>query len=159
MKLIKILFSVFIAQLAGIIGSFFTVSKIPTWYATLAKPSFNPPNWLFGPVWTTLYTLMGISAYLVWEKRNDKKFAKLAKNALVFYGFQLVLNALWSIVFFGFEALGAAIIVIGFLWAMIFLTIIYSYKVSKLAAFLLIPYLLWVSFASVLNIALYLLNR
>lgn len=150
--------SVFLAFLPGWIGSYFTYSKIPTWYALLQKPDFSPPNYVFGPVWTTLYILIGISLYLVWSKKVGSKNVKLKSIGLKIFAVQLVLNGLWSIVFFGIEQVLFAFLVIAALWVSIIFSIIYFYKISKISAYLLIPYLLWVSFASVLNFSIYLLN-
>ena len=150
-NIIKLIISLVICQLAGVIGSFFNINSIPTWYATLNKPSFNPPNWVFGPVWTTLFLLMGISLYLVWTKG-------FTKQALIFFSIQLFLNILWSALFFGLRSPLSALIEIIILWAFILLTIISFYKISKIAGILLIPYILWVSFAAVLNFSIYLLN-
>ena len=155
-KVLGILAFIVICELAGFIGSIFTTPSIPGWYAALAKPPFNPPNWVFAPVWTALYALMGIAAYLVYEKgprRNE------VRKALVVFAFQLVLNTLWSIVFFGAHMiLGAAIIII-ILWGLIAVSIRLFSKVSRAAAYLLVPYILWVSFATILNISLCALNR
>jgi tryptophan-rich sensory protein len=155
-KVLGILAFVVICELAGIIGSIFTTPSIPGWYAALAKPPFNPPNWVFAPVWTLLYALMGIAAYLVYEKglkRNE------VRKALTVFAGQLLLNTLWSVVFFGAHMiLGAAGIII-ILWGMIALSIWLFSRVSKAAAYLLVPYILWVSFATVLNISLYVLNK
>ena len=145
----KLIISILICQLAGGIGSVFTFSAIPNWYDFLNKPQFNPPNWIFGPVWTILYTLMGISAYLIFNK--DKK-------ALMIFAVQLVLNAFWSIIFFGFHSILGGLIFIILLWFSILLTIAKFYKIDKNAAFLLIPYVLWVSFATILNYYLLVLN-
>lgn len=153
-KIAKFIISILIPFLASIIGSFFTSSSISTWYETLIKPFFNPPSWIFGPVWTFLYLLMGISFYLVWISK-----AKNKKYAYIFFGIQLFLNALWSILFFGFQMPFLAFIEIILLWAMILLTIIYFYKINKVASYLLIPYILWVSFAAVLNFSLFYLNN
>jgi len=150
MKLLKLLFAIIICQLAGFIGSLFTTPSIPTWYATLQKPIITPPNWIFAPVWTFLFLLMGISLYLILEKK--------IKRALTYFSKQLILNILWSVIFFGLHKLLLAFIEIIILWIFIFLTIMSSYKKSKPAAFLLIPYLLWVSFASVLNLFFYIIN-
>ena len=155
-KALGILAFVLICELAGIIGSLFTTPSIPGWYAALTKPPFNPPNWVFAPVWTTLYALMGIAAYLVYEKglkRDD------VRKALVVFAAQLVLNALWSIVFFGAHLILGATVLIVFLWGMIAATIWLFSRISRAAAYLLVPYILWVSFATVLNISLYVLNR
>ncbi|MDO8741158.1 MAG: TspO/MBR family protein [Candidatus Woesearchaeota archaeon] len=151
----KLIFSIIICQLAGLIGSFFTASSIGTWYAALQKPSFNPPNWIFGPVWVALFLLMGISLYLVWEKGIK---AKGVKTALIFFGIQLLLNMLWSIIFFGLRSPLYASIEIIILWLAILFTIIKFYNISKPAAYLLVPYILWVSFAVVLNISIVLVN-
>ena len=152
----KLLFiSIFISQLAGFIGAFFTTPAIPGWYAQLAKPSFNPPSWVFGPVWTTLYTLMGISLYLVWSKGYQKK--KIKEPVQLFF-IHLIFNSLWSIVFFGLQNLGMAFVIIIVLWTMIACLIRKFWKINKTASYLLIPYLAWVSFASLLNFSIWLLN-
>lgn len=152
----KLFISIVIAQLAGIIGSFYTFDSIPNWYKTLIRPEFAPPNWVFGPVWTTLYVLMGISAYIIWSKGyNDKK----VKLALSVYLGQLLLNALWSILFFGLQDIRSAFIEIIALWLMIALNIFLFGKISKLAGYLLVPYILWVSFASFLNYSFMVLNN
>jgi steroid 5-alpha reductase family enzyme/tryptophan-rich sensory protein len=146
-----LLLAIIICLAAGGIGGFFTTTGPGTWYASIVKPSFNPPSWVFGPVWTTLYLMMGVSLYLAMKK-------KVGKTALVVFATQLVLNALWSILFFGFESPRLALLCIALLWCSILACIILFYKKSRTAAYLLIPYLLWVSFASVLNAAIYLLN-
>ena len=151
MKIYKLLISILLPFLASGIGGLFTASSVSSWYVTLNKPSFNPPSWVFGPVWTILYLLMGISLYLVWSK-------KFSKPAFIFFGVQLFLNALWSILFFGIKSPLFAFIGITLLWTAIFITIIYFYKLNKLSSYLLIPYILWVSFAAVLNFAIFLLN-
>jgi translocator protein len=151
----KLIVSIVICQLAGLVGSFFTFPAVSTWYLTLNKPSFNPPSWLFGPVWTFLFLLMGISIYLIWTKGPSLNNSK----AFEFFIIQLVLNILWSVLFFGLHSPLAAFIEIILLWIAILLTIIYSFKVSKSVSYLLIPYILWVTFASVLNLSIYLLNR
>jgi len=150
-KIWKLAISILIPFLASAIGGLFTASSVSTWYVALNKPSFNPPNWVFGPVWTILYLMMGVSLYLVWTKRADKK-------AFTAFGVQLSLNALWSVLFFGMQMPLYAFIEIVLLWIAILATIIYFYRINKTAAYLLIPYILWVSFASVLNFSLYILN-
>ena len=152
-KIFKLIASIVITQLAGILGSLFTITNVNSWFSTINKPFFNPPNWLFGPVWTLLYLLMGISLYLIWNKGFKKH-----KTAIYIFGIQLILNSLWSILFFGLKSPLFAFIEIIFLWAAILLSIIKFYKISKPAAYLLIPYILWVSFAAVLNLAIVLLN-
>ncbi|MBP1767768.1 MAG: benzodiazepine receptor TspO [Candidatus Aminicenantes bacterium] len=155
-KAIRVLIFILICEGAGIIGSVFTMPSIPGWYAGLSKPPFNPPSWIFGPVWTILYAMMGLSAYLIYQSGIGKK---QVKRALAVFAVQLLLNTLWSIVFFGVHMIFAAVIVILLLWGMILVTIIVFHRISKAAAYLLIPYILWVSFATVLNISLYILNR
>ncbi len=151
----KLIPSIIICQLAGIIGSIFTVSSVSTWYLTLNKPFFNPPSWVFGPVWIMLYFLMGISLYIVWNKGIGSKESKIAISV---FGVQLILNALWSIIFFGLRLPLFAFIEIIFMWLAIIATIVYFYRISKVASYLLIPYILWVSFAAILNFAIYYLN-
>jgi benzodiazapine receptor len=153
---IKLAASVVLCMLAGFIGSIFTTPKISGWYAGIAKPSFTPPGWLFGPVWTFLYLLMGIALYLVWRKGLA---AQGVKAALAVFFAQLVLNALWSYAFFGAESPLAGLVVIVALWAMIVASIAAFAPVSRAAAVLLVPYILWVSFATLLNASIYLLNR
>lgn len=144
-----------VCELAGIIGTFFTIPAIPTWYATLNKPFFNPPSWVFGPVWIMLYALMGISFFIIWKKGLNKKENKLAVS---FFGIQLILNALWSIIFFGLQNILFALIEILLLWLFLVITIIQFYKIDKRAAYLLVPYLLWVSFATILTFFIFILN-
>ena len=151
----KLVIAIVISQLAGLIGSVFTISSIPTWYATLQKPSFNPPNWIFGPAWITLYFLMGVAAFLVWRHGLERKEVR---RALTIFGGQLVLNALWSIIFFGLHNPFWAFVEIIFLWLAILWMIIAFYKISRPAAYLLLPYILWVSFASILNFSILILN-
>ena len=152
---IKLIIAIVISELAGIIGSIFTVSAIPNWYATLAKPTFNPPSWIFGPVWTTLYALMGIAAFLVWKKGLDRRDVR---KALLVFGLQLVLNASWSIVFFNLESPAWALINVIALWLAIIWTMVLFYKISKPTIWLLLPYILWVSFAAYLNYSIWTLN-
>lgn len=154
-KLPQLFLSILLCELTGIISSILTVSAIPTWYATLNKPSFSPPNWLFGPVWTLLYALMGISFFLIWSKGWKKK--KVQKAGKIFF-IQLALNFFWSLLFFGLRSPLLGLLNIIPLWFFIAFTIQQFYPLSKTAAYLLIPYLLWVSFASILNTALFLLN-
>lgn len=149
----KAIIAVVVSELAGVIGSIFTVSEIPNWYAGLQKPFLNPPSWIFGPVWTTLYLLMGIAAFLVWK--NSQNPVETKKAAWVF-GLQLLLNTSWSIVFFKFHNPGLAFVNIVLMWLAIVWTIVVFRKTSKTAAYLLIPYLLWVTFASYLNLSIWL---
>ncbi len=151
----KLITAVIVSELAGIIGSLFTFSKIPTWYVALAKPALNPPSWIFGPVWTTLYALMGIAAFLIWKKGLDRNDVR---KALAVFGLQLALNTFWSIVFFGLHSPAWAFVNIISLWLAIAWTMILFYKISKPAMWLLAPYILWVSFASYLNYSIWILN-
>ena len=141
--------------LAGGASGVATSRSVVTWYPTLKKPAFNPPNWIFGPVWTTLYLLMGVAHYLVLREQAEPGVARLAR---IFYGLQLVLNTLWSLLFFGRRSPLAALIEIVFLWGAIVLTILTFARISRKAALLLLPYLLWVTFAAVLNAAIWRLN-
>lgn len=144
-----------ISQLAGIIGSFFTIPAIPQWYDHLIKPELAPPNGVIGPIWTILFTLIGIAAFLVWRKGLHERAVKIA---LGLFGVQLILNTLWSIIFFGMRDPALAFIEITFLWIAILATIIAFAKVSKPAAWLLVPYIAWVTFAGYLNYSLWQLN-
>lgn len=155
-NIFKLVGSIILCELAGIIGSVFTVSSIPTWYAALTKPALNPPNWIFGPVWTTLYFLMGVALYLVWTSKKGKETQR--NQALWIFFIQLALNTAWSIIFFGLESPGVALIEILIMWSAIAWTIKLFYPLSKLAAYLLIPYILWVSFATYLTYSIWILN-
>lgn len=151
-----LVFCIFISHLAGIVGSLFTMGSVDGWYTTLDKPIFNPPNWIFGPVWLTLYTLMGIALYLIWHRGIRKKKVRQAVRLFMIH---LVFNAAWSIIFFGMQQIFIALLVIIVLWIMILMIIARFYELKKIAGYLLIPYILWVSFASVLNASLWMLNR
>ena len=151
-KWIELGISIFIAEMAGVVGSVFIASSIPTWYAGLAKPEWTPPSWLFGPVWVLLYALMGIAAYLVWKVRHQKKEAE---GALLLYGVHLFFTSLWSLIFFGLQNLGLALAEIFLLWLLIIYTMIFFFKVSRPAGWVFVPYLIWVSFAMILNAALF----
>jgi translocator protein len=139
---------------AGGLGSAFTAPAIGAWYAGLNKPSFNPPNWIFGPVWTTLYVLMAVAAWRVWRQRA----ARPVRLALWLFGVQLALNAAWSPIFFGLHRPLAAMIDLAMLWVALVVTLVVFWRVDRTAGFLLLPYLAWVSFAGVLNAALVVLN-
>ena len=151
---LKFIISIAIPLIIGWIGWFFTTDAISSWYVTLEKPFFNPPNWIFGPVWTILYTMMWISFFLVWKEN----FWKVKKCAIKIFALQLVLNLAWSIVFFPLESPLWAGIIIVILWAVILKNILMYCKISKVAWYLLIPYLLWVSFATILNFSIIYLN-
>lgn len=151
----KLIVSIVFCQCAGLIGAVFTSTAIPSWYVTLNKPFFTPPNWLFAPVWITLYTLMGVAAFFIWRQGfQDRQ----VQRALSIFGVQLILNALWSAAFFGLQSPLAGLIVIVILWLAIVLTILKFFPISKTAGLLIMPYILWVSFAAVLNVAIVLLN-
>lgn len=151
----KLIICLAICLAAGGIGSIFTAPAIPTWYAGLTRPVFTPPNAVFGPVWTTLYILMGVSLYLVIRKGIGNG---VVRHALWFFGCQLFLNALWSPVFFGVKSILGGLLIIIALWIFIILTIRVLYSIDRRAAYLLLPYFLWVSYASVLNFELWRLN-
>jgi len=152
----KLVVSIIACLAAGAIGSIFTRQAIPTWYATLEKPAFNPPNWLFAPVWTLLYILMGVAAFMVWREGFENRQVRIA---LIAFLVQLVLNALWSVVFFGLQSPLYGLIVISVLWVAILFTTLQFYRISLAAGVLMLPYLLWVTFAAVLNESIWLLNR
>jgi len=158
-KLLKhwpwLIWSILICQSAGLIGSFFTYPAISSWFVYLNKPWFQPPNWLFGPVWLTLYTLMGIALYLIWLKNVKKKPVRAAAGI---FAFHLVINALWSIIFFGWHNLLLALFIIGWLLGLIIILIRRFYRIQPLAAYLLLPYLVWVMLAVVLNFEVWRLN-
>lgn len=147
--------SIIIIFIAGGIGTVFTLSQIPTWYVDLIKPSWAPPNWLFGPVWTILYVLIGVALFLVWKEGIDRKDVKIA---LVVFAAQLILNILWSVIFFGYHSLLGGFLTIIILGITILANIIVFYRVSKSAGLLLVPYMLWVLIAAYLNYSVYLLN-
>lgn len=153
-NILTLLICLTIPLVIGSISGILTADNITTWYVTLNKPSFNPPNYLFGPVWTLLYLLMGVSLYFVWQAPAsvDKR------NALVIFAIQLALNFVWSFLFFEFKQLGVALAEILLLWACILATILLFSRINKTAAYLQIPYLLWVSFATLLNFSIWQLN-
>lgn len=149
-----LIYAVLMCQTAGAFGALFTVSEIAGWYEHLAKPSFTPPGWVFGPVWFLLYTLMGMAVFLIWEQRK----MVYVRIALILFMIQLVLNVLWSVFFFGMHNVGLALMGIIVLWIMIAYTIRVFEKIEKMAAWLMTPYLLWVSFATILTYAIWSLN-
>lgn len=149
-KFLKLTAAIVICEGAGIIGSVFTINSVNSWYSELNKPFFNPPSWLFGPVWIILYLLMGISLYLAWGKK---------KVDLKWFWVQLLLNSLWSIIFFGLKNPLFAFVEIILLWGAIFMTISRFWRSKRASAYLLIPYLLWVTFAAFLNLSIVLLNK
>ncbi len=153
-QFLKLSLCILSTLLIGGISGFATASSINGWYVTINKPSFNPPNYLFGPVWTTLYILMGISLYMILQSDSNE----LRKKAVTIFSIQLFLNFCWSFIFFNFQSLGLAFVEIILMWISILTMIIIFYKINKTAALLQIPYLLWVSFASILNGSIWYLN-
>lgn len=153
-KISKLLICILIPLIVGGVSGYFTITNIATWYVTLIKPTFNPPNYLFGPVWTTLYILMGVSLFIALNKAKE-----LDRNKIILiFSLQLILNFLWSFIFFEFHQLGLACLEILAMWFSILSMILLFYKTNKWAAYINIPYLLWVSFASVLTFSIYFLN-
>ena len=152
---LKLVIAIIVSLSAGAIGSLFTTPAIPIWYNSLAKPALNPPSWVFGPVWTILFILMGIAVFLVWRKGLDRKEVKVA---LAIFIFQLFLNVFWSVLFFGFKNPGVAFTEIISLWFAIMALVLAFYQISRAASYLIIPYILWVSFASYLNYAIWQLS-
>ena len=151
---LKLICSIALPLSVGSFAGIYTAKAVPVWYAALNKPSFNPPNWLFGPVWTVLYLIMGISLFLIWKQKSSK-----ARNwAILVFFIQLALNFAWSFIFFYFNQIGYALVDIILLWLSIVVMLFLFYKSNRIATFINIPYLLWVSFASLLNFSYYLLN-
>ncbi len=150
----KLIISIALPLVLGSVAGMFTSQSVPDWYAALNKPAFNPPGWIFGPVWTLLYLLMGISFFMVWKQEKDK----LRNLAILIYSVQLLLNFAWSFIFFYFKLIGLALVEIVLLWCAIILMLVLFKKVKPIAAYINIPYLLWVSFAAILNAAYYILN-
>jgi benzodiazapine receptor len=150
--------SIMICQAAGYIGSFFTNMSISTWYQTLEKPPYTPPGWLIGIIWAVLFTLMGISLFFVWRK--DLRLATPSiRKAITIFVAQLLVNVLWSAAFFGLRSPIAGLTAIAALWILVLVTIIMFWRISRDAALLLVPYILWVSAAAFLNYSLWILNR
>jgi translocator protein len=154
-KIFRFIISLVLCQGAGLIGTVFTVGAIQNWYIYLNKPDFSPPNWIFGPVWTVLYTLMAIALFLVWQTGLNNRVTKIAFWVFIFH---LAINALWSILFFGLKSPALALVDITVLWILIVASIYLFYRVRKISAWLLVPYLVWVSFATALNFYIWKLN-
>jgi tryptophan-rich sensory protein len=154
-EILKLIFFILLCQLAGGIGSYFTTPAIPAWYAGLKKPFMTPPDWLFAPIWITLYVLMGIAVFLVWRESG---YGKPRQKSLFLFGIQLALNALWPFLFFGLRSPLAGLIGIVALTAAIFFTLRLFLRISYPAGILMIPYLLWAGYAAGLNFSIYLLN-
>ncbi len=156
-KITKILTMIVTCIAVGYLSSELTREGVQTWYTTIEKPSFNPPNWVFAPVWSALYVMMGLAAGLVWDRIDSQR--PVVKKALTFFWVQLALNALWSYLFFGLHNPLLALIEIVLLWLMIYETFVQFGKVNKVASYLILPYLAWVTFATVLTASIWWLNR
>lgn len=150
----KLVLSVLLTMACGAIGGLFTAPEIKGWYSQLNQPSFNPPDWIFGPVWTLLYLLMGVSCFIIWKTKSGKK----RNRALLIFIVQLILNFFWSFIFFYLKNIGFAMFEIFILWTSIVVMLILFYKVKSIAAWINLPYFLWVSFAAALNLAYFILN-
>lgn len=154
-EILRLIVSIVIVFLAGTVGTLYTLKEITTWYVTLVKPSWTPPNWAFGPIWTTLYVLIGISLYLVWKQGLDRIEVRIA---LLVFAVQLILNVVWSLVFFGTHNIFGGLVLVILLWISILANIIVFYRISKPGGLILIPYLIWVTIASYLNYIVFVLN-
>ncbi|MBK8506460.1 MAG: tryptophan-rich sensory protein [Saprospiraceae bacterium] len=152
----KILIAVITCVMVGYIGSLPTTEALSSWYPGILKPSFNPPNWIFAPVWTTLYVMMGVAIGIIWHAGWERE---VVKNAVMLFLAQLVLNGFWSVIFFGARSPGGALVIIIILWILIILCIKRFFPINRFAAYLMVPYLLWVSFALALNVSIYWLNK
>ncbi|MDE1851991.1 MAG: tryptophan-rich sensory protein [Candidatus Micrarchaeota archaeon] len=156
---IRLIACIALCQVVGNLGAIFTFPALVSWYPSLAKPWFTPPSWAFGPAWITLYTLMGISLYLFWKKgQGTRRKAREFRKGTVLFEVQLLLNLLWSLLFFGLRSPLYGLIGIAVLWVMIAATIIEFNRISRSAALLLVPYILWVTFAMTLNLSIWVLN-
>ena len=154
-QILKLVVSLLLPLGLGAIAGMLTSQSVPNWFANLAKPPFNPPNWIFGSVWTALYILMGISLFLIWKEDASK----IRRLAILVFMIQLLLNFGWSFIFFYFKMIGLAFVEIILLWISVIAMFILFYKIKPIAAYMNIPYILWVSFAMVLNGAFFFLNR
>lgn len=153
---LKLVISLALPQVAGLTGALFTETGEGSWYRTIQRPEWNPPGWVFGPVWTALYILMGIAFYIVWKSSADEK---IKRPAMVFWVLQLVFNLCWTLIFFYAHEIGYAFAEIVVLWLLILITIFLFARISKLAAWLLVPYISWVSFAAMLTYTIWQLNQ
>lgn len=154
-QIFKLIASLALPLGLGAIAGLYTAEAVPEWYETLNRPSFNPPNWLFGPVWTTLYIVLGISLFIIWKQSASKE-----RNLAIFvFLIQQALNFGWSFIFFFFNMIGFALIEIIFLWISIVTMLVLFYRIKPIAAYINIPYLIWVTFATILNASYYLLNK
>lgn len=155
-NVVKFIIAVAIPLVVGSLSGFFTVTGVESWYQTINKPAWNPPNWLFGPVWTTLYVMMGVALFIIWKSDTS---TELKKIAYTLFAIQLVFNFFWSFIFFNQHLVGWALIEMVIMWVFILLTIFSFAQVDKIAAWLLVPYNSWVSFAIILNYTIWQLNR
>ena len=155
-NIVKAIIAIAIPLMVGATSGFFTVTGVESWYQTIQKPSWNPPGWIFGPVWTTLYVMMGIALFLVWKEDTSEELKKIA---IALFAVQLTLNFFWSFIFFNQQQPGWALVEIIAMWIFILLTIFAFAQVNKTAAWLLVPYISWVSFATILNYTIWQLNR
>lgn len=153
-KSLKLIIAILLPMVIGGLSGFLTANSINDWYVTLNQPSFNPPNWVFGPVWTTLYLIMGISLYRIWRLPDTEE----RNQAIKIFALQMTLNFFWSLIFFNWHLIGLALVEIILMWLMIAAMIHHFRKLDAAAGYMNIPYLLWVSFASVLNGAYFILN-
>ena len=151
----KLIASILVVFLAGAVGTIYTLKEITTWYVSLIKPSWTPPNWAFGPIWSTLYVLMGISLFLIWREGLERKDVKIA---ILVFAIQLLINVVWSITFFATHNIFGGLVMVIILWISILINILVFYRISKPAAIILIPYLIWVTIAGYLNYTVFLLN-
>jgi translocator protein len=151
--ILKFIISILIPQLVGAIGAIFTVTSSESWYQNITKPGFTPPDWIFGPVWISLYLLMGLSLFLIWTSEHPYK-----RYGLRLFIIQLLLNGIWSPLFFGLKSPFLGLIVIILLFIMIILCIKYFYKINKASSYLMVPYVIWVGFAVLLNAAIWHMN-
>ncbi len=154
-NILKLIVSLAAPQLTGFVSAFLTDTGNSPWYRSISKPSWNPPNWVFAPVWTLLYLLMGIAFYLVWKSEASGDVKRWAMGLWIV---QLAFNFFWTIIFFGTHQIGWALIEIIGLWFLIFLTILAFSRITKIAAWLMVPYISWVTFATLLNYAIWRLN-
>lgn len=155
-NILKLIISLAIPLAIGATSGFFTVSGVESWFQTINKPTWNPPNWIFGPVWTTLYVMMGIAFFIIWKSEIR---SELKKSAIVLFAVQLVLNFFWSFIFFNQHEIGWALVEIIIMWFFILFTIFAFGNISKTAAWLMVPYISWVSFATILNYTIWQLNK
>ena len=154
-SIVQLFFFIFLCLVLGNgLGGYFTFISVEGWYQTLNKPSFNPPDWVFGPVWTTLYIFMGISIWLVWKSEKNKN----RTIGIRIFWLQLFFNVFWTYLFFGIQRIDLGMLEIIFLIFLIIINIFYFFKIDKIASYLLIPYIFWVSYAAVLNFKIWILN-